>query len=686
MTLSTDNMTAYARSAANTSRNMRLDVSGIDWGRRAPAQSDLLEFISTYMVRGGPGAEARAVLPFDGPLFGDQIRQVRRMQDAVLAGERYAVAAFRGGGKTSAARCAILWAALSGHSDFSVLVGAIADDAANNLEAIKLLLTEHDILAADFAEACQPLRALDGSTRRAALQTIDGVLAHTQCSADTIILPEFGVEPYLPDIPAEYREFFGACRGTIIATRPISGATRGLNIRGRRPSLVLLDDVENERSVRSAAATTDIRRRISTAIRGLSRRTEALGMILIGTIQDDDSVTAEYTASHLWNGERYSYLRSLPTDSDAWNRYMEIRADASAEGGPERAREFYRTNRETMDAGAEATWPEGYDASKYESPVEYYYAEMTDNGEEGPRFCACELQNDPSLMRSDDGPRVLSPGEVSARLSRLDRGRIPSEAHAVTCHVDVHGVNSCLYYSVVAWREYLGGWIIDHGTFPTSKTIGEAYPGLSQDAAIGRALRDLDDLVRAKHLVRDDGMDVRPVFGADAGSSWADCVYAFCRERSWIPTKGQAVRFRDFNTTGPKDCRRGDAWREMPAVVGRWKIAGRLFESNVWKSRVLDLLSSDPAEPASLVLFGSSTAAHAEYARHLTSEVPRIVVEKSTGNEYTEFGPRPGRENHWFDTLVGCAVLASASGIRTSPDRPGRRSKPKRGRVQIIPI
>src|SRR5690606_1242524 len=66
-----------------------------------------------------------------------------------------------------------------------------------------------------------------------------------------------------------------------------------------------------------------------------------------------------------WQGERTKMVYAFPTNEKLWAKYAEIRADSLRnDGDGSEATEFYRANREAMDAGAIIAWPQRYNADE----------------------------------------------------------------------------------------------------------------------------------------------------------------------------------------------------------------------------------------------------------------------------------------------------------------------------------
>ena len=84
-----------------------------------------------------------------------------------------------------------------------------------------------------------------------------------------------------------------------------------------------------------------------------------------------------------------------------------------------------------------------------------------------------------------------------------------------------------------------------------------------------------------------------------------------------------------------------------------------VIDTNYWKSFVHARLAVPMGDRGCLSLFAG--ADHGLLAEHLTAEY--CVRTQARGRQVDDWKPRgPGRDNHWLDCLVGCAVGASMSG------------------------
>jgi hypothetical protein len=618
-------------------------------------------------------------------LYPDQRDRLTALQHAIQAGEDLAVAAFRGGGKTTEFRDTTIWAALNGvaNPNHVVLVAATAPDAAAHMEAIKSELETNDALAKDYPEACVPIRSLDGSAARCNSQTVGGERTRMRWEQTRIILPEYDPKR----VPR--------CRssGAIIQLRSADGSLRGLNCRGVRPGVVFLDDVETDESARSALQTEKLRSKIDLSIGGLGSHRGKLTRVMLCTMQERRGcVAGEFTDRALrpsWHGLRQRYLLTLPTDwvehprDGLWHTYIETYRDGVF-GGPVAARAFYVANRATMDAGALASWPHGYRTQDYESAVEKFFALMAEKRENGLAYCALELQNDAAMLEASKAT-FLQPQDVAARCNGLRRRQVPDECHYLAAFVDVGGLNSTLHYAILATAQgFRLPRLVDWQTMPAEGTIGERWPGLSPEAAITAALTELDRELTAYPWRRDCGTAVRLLGGIDSGSGFAPIVYAFCRAHPhWVPAKGSQPKLKDFDRQGLKDAKRGPGWREMPSAEERKGVSCYLVDTPRWKRFVRNRLIVDRREPEGLT-FAVAEPRHAlRLARHLLAENPVTMVEKSTGDEWEEWQPVPGEANHWLDCVVGACVVASMQGVRAAAEEEQQQPDATRAPVRV---
>jgi len=102
------------------------------------------------------------------------------------------------------------------------------------------------------------------------------------------------------------------------------------------------------------------------------------------------------------------------------------------------------------------------------------------------------------------------------------------------------------------------------------------------------------------------------------------------------------------------------------------------FDSNHWKTFVMERLGLALGNPGAMGLYGDDEKAHRLYAEHLTAEA--AVKTEGRGRTVYQWKLPPHRpDNHWLDTLVGCAVGASICGAQV----PGVAPSKAQGRRRV---
>ena len=98
------------------------------------------------------------------------------------------------------------------------------------------------------------------------------------------------------------------------------------------------------------------------------------------------------------------------------------------------------------------------------------------------------------------------------------------------------------------------------------------------------------------------------------------------------------------------------------------------FDTNFSKSFVFNRWAVPIGDSGSLTLFTGNEATHRMLLEQATAEY--CVRTEGRGRVVDQWELRVGRENHYLDCLVGCAVAASIQGVSTGEqvDVSSRRS------------
>jgi hypothetical protein len=563
---------------------------------------------------------------------------------------------------------AVLWAALIGASPFICLVAASAERARDLLENIKIWLETNPLLQEDFPEVTYPIRCLERITNRQKGQKYQGEPTRIDWSSDRVVLPV--IEGSLSS-------------GIVIS----SSGMKGSDIRGQnyaradgqvvRPQLVLVDDPQTTESAWSPSQSQRREAILAGDVLGMPGPGKKIaGLMACTVIRPGDMADniLDRDKHPEWQGERTKmvYAFPAPETDKLWARYAEIRADSLRnDGDGSQATEFYRSNREAMDAGSNVAWPQRYNEDELSALQHAMNLRLRDEA----AFFA-EYQNEPIV--ESVGEEMLTADAIAAKTNGHPQSIIPLACNHLTMFIDVQ--QKVLFWMLCGWEENFTGYIVDYGTWPEQKrayytlrdirsTISRAAPGAGLEGQIYAGL----DILTAEKLAatyhRDDGAEMRIdrcLIDANWGQS-TDVVYQFCRQSQHagllLPSHGRyvgasSIPFSEYRR------KRGDRvglhWR-IPNTVGKRQVRHALIDTNYWKTFVHARLSVSMGDPGCLSLFGRDDKTHRLLADHLTAEYR--VKSQAQGRTVDEWKLRATRpDNHWLDCLVGCAVGASMQG------------------------
>ncbi|MCC7407739.1 MAG: phage terminase large subunit family protein [Phycisphaeraceae bacterium] len=669
-----------AMKEAARARNAELSAIGRDIGpipavvnpqRKARAAGDFRFFCEAYFPQ-----------TFRLPWSDDHLKVIAKIETAVLHGGLFAMAMPRGSGKTTLAETACIWAMLNGAREFVCLIGSDAGHARNMLESIKVEFETNDRLLEDYPEVVYPIHALERIHNRANGQLCQGQPTRITWTADEIVLP---TTPGPGSVSS----------GAIIRVAGIESRIRGMKFKradGRavRPSLVVLDDPQTDESARS---DQQVRARLETlngAILNMAGPGQKISGIMPCTVirpGDMADQILDRDKHPVWQGERTKLVYAFPSNQKLWDQYAQLRAESFRGGGDGmQATEFYRQHREAMDAGAVVAWPQRHNEDELSAIQHAMNLRLRDE-----RAFWAEYQNQP-LPVEEEGADQLTAEAVAQKTNGYRRGVVPMDAGHLTMFIDVQG--KLLFFAVAAWEEDFTGYVVDYGTYPdqqrppgscftlreAQKTLARAAPGTGLEGSIYAGLERLTQAYLGRSWRREDGVEMRIercLIDANWGQS-TDVVYQFCRQSVHagliMPSHGRyvgasSIPFSEYKRKRGE--RLGLHWR-IPCVQSRRQARHVLIDTNYWKSFIHARLGVAMGDPGCLSLFGRQPAEHQLLAEHLTAE--SCVTTQAKGRVVDEWKIRaPGRDNHWFDCLVGCAVAASIQGVVL----PGTDSQPQ---------
>jgi predicted phage terminase large subunit-like protein len=229
-------------------------------------------------------------------------------------GSRLALVAPRGSAKSTWLSLAYpLWAAVHGYESYILLLSDSQSQARLLLEAIKRELEDNPELA----------RAYPGT-----------VGPGNPWGQDRIRL----------------------ANGVVIEALGTGGKIRGRRNRAQRPTLIVVDDPENDEHITSSLQRERSRSWFHRAVANAG--TTQTNILVLGTALHRDCLVLHLTRTPGWQGRIFRAIEQWPTHMELWQQWQAIYQDYQDPEHEAKAWAFYVQNQARMHQGAEVLWPE----------------------------------------------------------------------------------------------------------------------------------------------------------------------------------------------------------------------------------------------------------------------------------------------------------------------------------------
>lgn len=658
------------RKLAESGRDIGPIPAVVDVRRRHRCRYSLLDHLSTYHAS-----------VYNRPWAGYHIAIAERIESAIFRGGWFALAVPRGGGKTAMCEGAVEWALLHGHKRWPLLIGPTEDKALASLKNLKTELSLNPLLLDDFPDVCFAIAALDGSARRCEGQLCCGVPTLPYWGTHKIILPTISPEEWERWVSQYDRE--GVNRpvrvgGHRLGVGGLTGSLRGQSEKTAelemiRPDFALADDPQTRESAKSYSQS-EYRRQILTGdIAYLSGGQQKMSVVVPCTViyrGDMADQLLDRTINPEWRAERHKMLISMPDRMDLWDQYAEIRRDCLRQDlSTQAATDFYIANREEMDRGAEASWPERF----FEDEVSAIQHAMNLKIRDEVSFQA-EGQNEP-IADAQMEAVLCSINTIMKKFTHVGQYVVPHYAAKLAAHIDVQA--SLLYYTVAAASLRFETAVIDYGSVPDQKrtfftmaeslrTLADEFPGYTPDVQLYRGIQAAIAMLATRLFRREDGAEMSiGRITVDCGFMSATVIKA-CRESPFsgvvLPVQGISVRAKDqpFVLRKRKDGEtKGHGWIIKPKPDTPSVLYGQV-DANFWKTQVHGMFNT-PVGDGSLSLWKDRGERHRMFALHCHGENPTLV--EANENKVVEWDLKPEHpDNHHFDNIANCLAALSMQG------------------------
>tara|TARA_R110000868_G_scaffold9753_1_gene47979 strand:+ start:414 stop:2480 length:2067 start_codon:yes stop_codon:yes gene_type:complete len=609
------------------------------------------------------------------PFTDDRRDMLRSIYRAAEYGGDQAIAGSRGEGKTTLAMDGAFCLMLARLSGFPVVIGKNQDSSSGELLALRERILMSESFIEDFPEIGIPLQSVGPSTANARLQTVGGEFIRMYLGPKHFAFPTITNEQ-LPHWPKELESI---AQGQVMGAIGIDGRVRGFKFRSLRPTLALIDDIEDKESANSDTQIEKIESIIEEDIGGMGSSAERIARVYLCTTLNRKCNAFKYTdrkQKGSWNGRRYRKMIRRPDRMDLVTQYIELRrfrdeADPDARD----AFRFWRDNQAEIEAGCQVSNPYSYSKKIHADgePMELstchaYFNKVADFGE---KAVATEIDNDPPEEVGPQG-NGLTAQTIVKRIGDYGQGDAPETTLRRTAAIDLGNYKS--HWVATAWEGNAVGSIFDYGI---AKTYG--VDPRSDNKTIELAIIDMlerwADEVMAK---------INPVICfVDSGSGkgrHTAAAYEFCRRRGkpFFPSKGYATsRFRmPERAPGLKEPFL-EAWAHYLVEEKVWLYN---VHTEWWKPWVHQRFLTEPynedgsRNAGSLTLYDPNGVRneHNLFANHIVAEGEQTINGKTTFVQFSD-------ENHYLDALALACAGAGSVGVRLIEQyRPEPKPQPER--------
>ncbi len=477
------------RAMSNTERQRRHEDSAfaidhdldemfaaVNWRRRRRAEASLTAWVKTYCIG--------LLLEDAPPPLGEKV--LEQMQGALASRQNYCILMGRGSGKTSYMECAALYAIATGLQKYVVIVSANQVGANNILADIFRAIAEPSSkLALDYPSLCGPYHLCNGSFHRK--QTYKGITTDISKTASQLVFARLqdGNGKELPT------------SGSLIASRGVGSALRGMKHGVLRPTLCLLDDLQTSEVAANPQAVEKVCDTIRKDIMPMAGKNR-LSIIQTATQILPEDLVAKIKADKAWTTTIFPSVLSFPTNSKLWDEYFrlwdeECLAEGITADKHKGSLKFYKDHFAEMNEGAEVFNPKRF--AKEDGHISSLQKLLEIRHVIGFSAFQAEYQQNPVEMSTS---LPITAAIVNARVGDYKELEVPSENVRYVCAST--DLNPSKYFTTVIAVFMRDGTcrIIWHKFTPTkikaTLTEQEYYSKVYEAlAALGKELKAISD-------------------------------------------------------------------------------------------------------------------------------------------------------------------------------------------------
>ena len=618
-----------------------------NYERREKLERDTRDWLDYYIPEG-----------FNKHWSPTKSRMVSTIDFIIENGGNKCIAGYRKSGKTSIAVGAMLCNIFKGRVPYGVIVKETGPKATEIVDDVRELCETQERLYEDYPEIVFPIRALERITVRAMGQTINGEHTRINWSGNKIRFPTVKGS---------------RASGSIFESRGVQMGLRGAKQGYQRPSLILLDDLDED------GETDDNTRKkmekIRTEIAYLGGETK-LSIVMLCNTPKVFSMGYEFSdprKEQSWAGERLKFIVKFGNNLKMWDKYVEDRRQEMMEIAlsedpnrlPRKTDQFYLDNREEMDDGFEVDDPKHYydqiasDGEQLEfSTIQHYYNRIASDNDD--ISVQRELQMNPlAKMKADPESEYMDWTWFQKRSGKTPRQCVPEDTKKLIFTTDCNKFE--LHWGIEAWNGKAQSTIIEYGIQKTGATT-ESTKRAVQTHLLEALVKLYQEIEDTAYMCGNARFPVS-AYGIDCG--WlTDVIFQFksiVKDPRVHAIMGTADRYTptEMRRLPPKESDNvtmGHFWALRPRPRNpRQKIMH--IESNYYKRLERQFFAIENDEPGRRQFFMTDNQ---EFGKHLEISQHYASVQWDAGKQlYVD-----GKRNHWSDRGYYALALANKLGIK----------------------
>ena len=652
----------FAEKAASIDAELLEARSRINWERRKEAESDIVKWVNTYCIG--------VFLDDPPPPKGEEI--LREMYRATVDSRPYLLLQARGSGKTSYVECIVSFLIATGRRKFPVIISQNATSAQNILSDIFRIIQDMGTFSEDYPDVSLPFQLCNGSYRRR--QTYNGVQTEISKTSSKLVLARL----------VEKDENGGnVCRheaptsGSVIATRGVGAGIRGMKQKTLRPDVAVLDDIQDDEVAESPEQVEKVLSIINKSVLNVGGKGKVAVLQTATPIAPEDLVD-RLSHDKAWKVTKYPAIIRWPdyvvenSDTDKtdktdktgknglWRRYFELYDEENATDSPHTGEgsslEFYVSNREAMDRGAEVLNPNRFKES--DGHVSGLQALMDKFHQIGEEAFMSEYMMSPKALSTE---LMLTPRIVASRVDpAVGCNRIPDGFNFSCAAIDVNPSYAATV-TALAFKPDSTSAVVFHKTYRLS--IDQSLTPVVYNQTVYDALTRIVKDLKARKVPMD-------ALGVDCGGrNWdAVCLWASSSARLLgVPSCAMAGRSAVYFNPLARNRLRNAVGRTLLCGDDRELIkkgSGRkwlFFDSDFFKEKAQRSFLSETGSPGSCSLYHASAAEHTDFCVQVCNERLRRRIEHANGK--TEYDWLSKDPHDFLDCLAMCHAIAENQGL-----------------------